>query len=65
MLLELEDDFDVLGTAMDYDGLVAGAESTAPQVVVTDIRMPPAFGRRASTPPRRSASGTPAPASSS
>jgi adenylate cyclase len=44
-LLELEDDFEVLGTAADYDGLVAGAEATSPAVVVTDIRMPPAFGR--------------------
>ncbi len=44
-LLELEDDFEVLGTATDYDGLVAGAEATSPEVVVTDIRMPPAFGR--------------------
>lgn len=42
-LLELEDDFEVLGTAEDYDSLVAGAEETAPQVVVTDIRMPPTF----------------------
>ena len=45
VLLEMEDDFEVLGTADDYDTLVAGAESTAPQVVITDIRMPPAFGR--------------------
>ena len=42
-LMELEDDFEVLGTADDYASLVAGAEATAPQVVVTDIRMPPAF----------------------
>ncbi len=45
VLLEMEDDFEVLGTAADYDGLVAGAEATAPQVVVTDIRMPPSFSR--------------------
>ena len=44
-LLELEDDFEVLGTADDYASLVAGAEATAPQVVVTDIRMPPSFSR--------------------
>src|SRR5260370_14100201 len=31
----------VVGVAGDYDGLVAGAEQAAPQVVVTDIRMPP------------------------
>jgi adenylate cyclase len=45
VLLEMEGDFEVLGTAADYAGLVAGAESTAPQVLVTDIRMPPTFSR--------------------
>ncbi len=45
VLLEMEDDFEVLGTAADYAGLVAGAGAAAPQVVVTDIRMPPTFGR--------------------
>ncbi len=44
-LLEVEDDFTVVGTADDYDGLVKGAEAAAPQVVVTDIRMPPTFRR--------------------
>jgi class 3 adenylate cyclase/ActR/RegA family two-component response regulator len=44
-LLDLEDDFDVVGQAADYDGLVAGAEAAQPQVVVTDIRMPPDFQR--------------------
>jgi class 3 adenylate cyclase/DNA-binding NarL/FixJ family response regulator len=42
-ILALEDDFEIVGTAADYDELVAGAEAAAPQVVVTDIRMPPAF----------------------
>lgn len=42
-LIALEDDFDVVGTAADYEGLVAGASELAPQVVVTDIRMPPSF----------------------
>src|SRR3989442_830250 len=36
-------DMEVVGVAGDYDGLVAGAELAAPQVVVTDIRMPPTF----------------------
>ncbi len=45
VLLEMEDDFEVLGTADDYDTLVAGAEAAAPQVVITDIRMPPSFAR--------------------
>lgn len=42
-LLELESDIEVVGSADDYDGLIAGAEGTAPHVVVTDIRMPPSF----------------------
>ena len=42
-LLSLEDDLEVVGVASDYDELVNGAAEVAPQVVVTDIRMPPAF----------------------
>jgi adenylate cyclase len=42
-LLGLEDDLDVVGVAADYDELVRGATEQQPQVVVTDIRMPPAF----------------------
>ena len=38
-------DMEVVGVAGDYDGLIAGAEQAAPQVVVTDIRMPPSFQR--------------------
>jgi class 3 adenylate cyclase/ActR/RegA family two-component response regulator len=44
-LLDLEDDLDVIGVAADYDELVEGAEAANPQVVVTDIRMPPNFTR--------------------
>ena len=44
-LLDLEDDFEIVGQAADYDGLVAGAEATNPNVIVTDIRMPPDFSR--------------------
>ncbi len=44
-LLSLEPDLTIVGTAADYDELVAGASATAPQVVVTDIRMPPSFQR--------------------
>lgn len=44
-LLEVEDDLEVVGTAADYDGLVDGAQAAAPQVLVTDIRMPPSFRR--------------------
>lgn len=42
-LLGIEADLDVVGVAADHDELVAGADRTAPQVVVTDIRMPPTF----------------------
>jgi adenylate cyclase len=42
-LLALEEDLEIVGAASDFDELVAGAEATAPQVVVTDIRMPPNF----------------------
>jgi adenylate cyclase len=44
-LLALEADLEVVGVAADYDELVAAAEATNPQVVVTDIRMPPTFQR--------------------
>ena len=44
-LLEFEDDLEVVGTADDFDSLVTGAEAANPQVVVTDIRMPPDFRR--------------------
>lgn len=42
-LISLEPDFSVVGTAADYDELVSRASELAPQVVVTDIRMPPSF----------------------
>ena len=44
-LMELSDDIDVVGVAEDFDGLVEGAVEAEPQVVVTDIRMPPDFSR--------------------
>ncbi len=44
-LLGLEPDLEVVGVAADYDELVAAAEQANPQVVVTDIRMPPTFQR--------------------
>jgi len=44
-LLSAEPDLSVVGTAADYDELVDGAGAMAPQVVVTDIRMPPSFQR--------------------
>jgi class 3 adenylate cyclase/FixJ family two-component response regulator len=42
-LLGLEADLEIVGTAADYDELVDGADAAEPQVVVTDIRMPPNF----------------------
>ena len=44
-LIEFAGDFEVVGVAEDFDGLVDGATETNPQVVVTDIRMPPSFSR--------------------
>jgi class 3 adenylate cyclase/DNA-binding NarL/FixJ family response regulator len=38
-------DIEIVGTADDFDSLVAGAEAAAPNVVVSDIRMPPSFQR--------------------
>lgn len=44
-LLRAEPDLEVVGEAADYESLVSEAVATAPQVVVTDIRMPPTFQR--------------------
>ena len=44
-LIDAHKDLRVVGVAADYGELVAGAEATCPQVVVTDIRMPPTFQR--------------------
>ena len=42
-LLDHDQEVAVLELAGDYDELVAAATRCAPQVVVTDIRMPPSF----------------------
>lgn len=44
-LIELSDDIDVIGVASEYDELIDAAERNPPQVLVTDIRMPPNFQR--------------------
>lgn len=44
-LLRADPDLDVVGEAADYESLVAGVIDSEPQVVVTDIRMPPTFQR--------------------
>ncbi len=40
-LMELEDDIELVGVCEDLDSLLSTAEETKPDVVVTDIRMPP------------------------
>lgn len=42
-VLQAEPDIEVVGEAADFYGLLTGAEQLAPQVIVTDIRMPPTF----------------------
>ncbi len=42
-MLKRDSDVEVIGIAEDYDGLVAGASEKHPDVVVSDIRMPPHF----------------------
>jgi adenylate cyclase len=44
-LIDAHKDLRVVGMAADFAELVAGAEATCPQVLVTDIRMPPTFQR--------------------
>ena len=44
-LIERHKDLRIVGVASDYDEVVEGATTLAPQVLVTDIRMPPSFNR--------------------
>jgi class 3 adenylate cyclase/DNA-binding NarL/FixJ family response regulator len=44
-LIERHQDLTVVGVAADYDEVLSGATETEPQVLVTDIRMPPSFQR--------------------
>jgi class 3 adenylate cyclase/DNA-binding NarL/FixJ family response regulator len=44
-LIERHPDLHVVGVAADYDEVVNGAIAAEPQVLVTDVRMPPAFHR--------------------
>ncbi len=44
-LLAAQVDFEIVGVAADFDELVNGALAAEPNVVVTDIRMPPDFQR--------------------
>ena len=40
-LLEVDPDIEVAGVCEDFDGLIAMVETEQPDVVLTDIRMPP------------------------
>jgi adenylate cyclase len=42
-LINRSPDLEVTGVAADYDEVIAGCAEQAPQVLVTDIRMPPSF----------------------
>ena len=44
-LIERNPDLRVVGLAADYDEVVTGCAATEPQVLVTDIRMPPSYQR--------------------
>jgi adenylate cyclase len=44
-LIERSPDLRVVGLAADYDEVIAGCAETEPQVLVTDVRMPPSFQR--------------------
>ncbi len=44
-LIDRQSDLRIVGVASDYDETVAGATEAAPNVLVTDIRMPPSFNR--------------------
>src|SRR5262247_3613930 len=44
-LIDRNADLQVVGVAADYDETVNGAAAASPQVLVTDIRMPPTFQR--------------------
>src|SRR5437667_133434 len=44
-LIDRQADLNIVGVAADYDETVNGATAANPQVLVTDIRMPPTFQR--------------------
>jgi adenylate cyclase len=60
-LLDRDPSVDVVGVAGDYDELISQAIALTPQVLVTDIRMPPTFqdeGIRAASEVRKRLPGT-------
>jgi len=44
-LIERSADLRVVGVAADYDEVISGCAESVPQVLVTDVRMPPSFHR--------------------
>src|SRR5689334_25431992 len=40
-LLDTDDDIEVVGVCEDFDGLLAAVDTDQPDVIITDIRMPP------------------------
>ena len=44
-LIDRQSDLRIVGVGSDYDETVSGATAAAPNVLVTDIRMPPSFNR--------------------
>lgn len=60
-LIEAQPDLDLVGTCVDLDGLMRTVEELAPEVVLTDIRMPPTGtdeGLRAAARLRETSPGT-------
>src|SRR3954447_12451211 len=59
-LLSAEEGLHVVGSCGNYEDLIRGVERLSPQVVVTDVRMPPSMsdeGIRAATSLRRTHPG--------
>ena len=44
-LIARNPDLRVVGVAADYDEVISGCAATEPQVLVTDVRMPPSYQR--------------------
>src|SRR5499427_6059366 len=44
-LIDRSPDLRVVGLAADYDEVISGCAAAEPQVLVTDVRMPPSFHR--------------------
>ena len=58
LLFDTQPDLALVGACGDLDGLLEHASRLRPDVVITDIRMPPTHTMRASGPPRHYARPT-------